>query len=198
MRKAALLAALPLALSLGGCLKFGAEPPPSFLTLDPVVAVPVGETERSAGSPTITIAVPAVSQELAVTRVPVRSPGNSLAYLKDAQWVEVPNRLFARLLADTVTAKTGYVVLASRQSALDPGASLSGELRSFGVDAASNEAVVTFDGVLIRTGGENPGVEKRRFEARAPLSEIAPAQVGNALNAAANRVAGEVAAWVGG
>jgi cholesterol transport system auxiliary component len=193
----ALLVALPLALALGGCLKFGAEPPPSFLTLDAAVTVPVGETERTS-APTITVAVPVVPQELGVARIPVRSAGNALAYLKDAQWVEPPSRLFARLLADTLTASTGFVVLSGRQSLLDPGASLGGELRAFGVDAEANEAVVTYDAVLIRKGGESPVAEKRRFEARVPLAEIAPAAAGAALNQAANQVAGEVAAWVGG
>jgi cholesterol transport system auxiliary component len=39
--------------------------------------------------------------------------------------------------------------------------------------------------------------EKRRFEARRPISAIAPAPVGVALNAAANDVAGQIADWVG-
>lgn len=183
------------ALTLGGCISFGAAPPPSLLTLQSAQSVPVGEMHSSANAATITIAVPSVSQALATTRVPVQSTGTSLAYIKDAQWVELPARLFARLTADTVAAKTGRVVLSTAQSFSDPGARLSGELRFFGVDGRTNEAVVTFDAALIRTTGEV--VEKRRFEARVPITEIAAGPAAQGINQAANQVAGEIAEWVG-
>ncbi len=186
-----LLALLPLA----GCISFGAKPPASYLTLDPAAAITVGEAQSSANAPTITIAVPAVPQELATQRVPVHSGGQAIAYVKDAMWVEQPSRLFARLLADTVTSLTGRVVLSNRQSQLDPGAQLSGELRRFGVDGATNEAVVTFDASLMR--GEASVFEKRRFEARVPVAVVETVAVGAALNQAANQVASEVADWVG-
>jgi len=136
-----------------------------------------------------------VPQELAVQRVPVQASDTSLAYVKDAQWVEPPNKLFARLLADTITAKTDWVVLGSEQTRVDPGTQLSGELRSFGIDAATHEAVVTYDAALLRAGAS--AVEKHRFEARVPVTAIAAGPAGVALNQAANQVAGEVAAWLG-
>lgn len=198
MNKLALIAALPLALA--GCIKFGAEPPPSLLTLTPTSAVAVGQTASSASARSITISVPVVPQELAVARVPVRSSDTSVAYLKDAQWVEAPNRLFARLLSDTLTTRTGRVVLSLRQSLSDPGARLGGELRHFGIDATTNHAVVTFDATLVRDRadrGAQQTFEKRRFEARVPLAAIEPTAAGIALNTAANQVASEVADWVG-
>ncbi|UUL81851.1 ABC-type transport auxiliary lipoprotein family protein [Sphingomonas qomolangmaensis] len=188
---AILLAALPLS----ACISFGAEPPPSLLTLTSAAAVPVGETQNSGTAPTITIGVPSTPQELGVARVPVRSTDTSIAYVKDAQWVEPPARLFARLLADTMTARTGRVVLSGRQSNVDPGALLSGELRSFGFEAATSEAVVTYDGALLRK--DATAFEKRRFEARVPVTAIDAANAGVALNQAANQVAAEVADWVG-
>jgi cholesterol transport system auxiliary component len=192
MKKLAILALLPLS----ACIRLGAEPPPSLLTLTPSQAVPVGTAQNSGAAKSILISVPSVPQELAVTRVPVRSTDTSLAYVKDAQWVEQPGRLFARLLSDTVTTRTGRVVLSLRQSSVDPSSQLSGELRSFGMDAAANEAVVTFDAALIRI--DRPGaVEKRRFEARVPVTAINAATVAPAINQAANQVAVEVADWVG-
>lgn len=191
MKKLAILLLLPL----GGCISFGAKPPASLLTLDPAQPVAVGNEQTSAGTSTITIAVPVTPQELATARVPVRSGGTAVAYVKDAQWVEAPSRLFARLVADTVIVRTGRVVLSSRQSQMDPGAQLSGELRTFGVDADTSEAVVTFDASLLR--GENPVFEKRRFEARVPVTKIEAAPVAAALNQAANQVAAEVADWIG-
>lgn len=189
------LLALPLALALSGCISFGAKPPPSLLTLQPEATVASDRVQSSSSSKTITVSVPWAPQELATARVPVHSGGVAIAYVKDAQWVEPPSRLFARLLADTVTAKTGRVVLSNRQSLMDPGARLTGELRSFGVDEASSQAVVVFDATLMR--GEETVFEKRRFEARVPVSEIKPVPVGAALNQAANQVAGQVADWIG-
>jgi cholesterol transport system auxiliary component len=196
MNRLALLALPFAAATLSGCIKFGAEPPDSLLTLTPTSTVAVGATASSASARSITIQVPVVPQELAVARVPVRSSDTTVAYLKDAQWVEAPNRLFARLLSDTVSARTGRVVLSVRQALSDPGARLNGELRHFGLDATTNEAVVTFDATLARDGAART-FEKRRFEARVPLAAIEPTAAGIALNTAANQVAGEVADWVG-
>lgn len=188
-----MLAILP-ALPLAAC-SFGAKPPPSLLMLTPAAAVPVGTAQSSASAPSLSIQVPAVPQALATARVPVQTTDTDVQYLKNAQWVEPPQRLFARLVADTVTAKTGRVVLSPAQSIADPGAQLAGELRNFGVDGRSREAVVTFDGALVRESGKQ--VDKRRFEARVPLTGIAPETVGPALNQAANQVAEQVADWVG-
>lgn len=188
-----LLAVLPAALALSGCIKFGAEPPPSLLTITPATSLAVGQTV-SGGNP-ITIAVPMVPQEVATTRVPVRSSDTTIAYLKDAVWVEPPNRLFARLLSDTIATRTGRMVLSRRQAIGEQPTVLSGELRQFGVDAATSEVVVTFDASLARKGPDS--VEKRRFETRVATSAIEPGAVGIALNQAANTLAGEVADWVG-
>lgn len=193
-----LLLLVPLALPLAGCISFGAKPPASLLTLEPVATLPIGETQRSSEAATITIAAPSVPQELATARIPVRAGGTAIAYVKDAQWVETPSRLFARLLADTLTARTGRVVLSTRQSQIDPGAQLGGELRQFGVEVdagGSGIAVVTFDASLVR--GEQPVFEKRRFEARVPVAAIEAGAVGVALNQAANQVAEQIADWVG-
>ncbi len=185
----ATLLSLPLAACFGG-----AKVPDALLSLTPAAAVPIGQTGTTAAG-TVTIAVPAVPQSLATARIPVQVSDTTVQYLKDAQWVEPPQRLFARVLSDTITARTGRVVLATAQSFADPGARMSGELRNFGVDATTNEAVVTFDAALIRADGTK--LEKRRFEARIPVAEIAAQPVSVALNDGANKVAAEVADWVG-
>src|SRR6188768_826014 len=88
----ALLATAPLA----GCVSFGAKPPPSLLTISSAASIPAGQTQSSATAETIIILVPAVSQGLATTRVPVQTSATDLAYIVNAQWVEPPARLFAR------------------------------------------------------------------------------------------------------
>lgn len=190
----AVLLTLPLTLGLSGCISFGAKPPPSLLTLTAATPVAAGTTQAAPGANTITIAVPSVPQEIATLRVPVRSTPTTVAYLKDALWVEAPNRLFARLLADAVTTRTGRVVIGNRLFG-ETGATMTGDLRSFGVDAATTSVVVTFDAALIRQSGSP--LEKRRFEASVPVGAVTPGEVGVALNQAANQVAGEVADWVG-
>jgi cholesterol transport system auxiliary component len=87
------------------------------------------------------------------------------------------------------------VVLSSVQAVDSPNGELAGELRQFGIDAATREAVVTFDASLRRDGTQT--LEKRRFEARAPIAAIDAVSAGPALNTAANQVAAEVADWVG-
>jgi cholesterol transport system auxiliary component len=195
MKTRILLAAPLLAASLSGCISFGGKPPANLLTLDSTVTLPVGESQRSNVSATITVSVPSVPQELSSSRIPVHSGGTAIAYVKDAQWVERPNQLFARMLGDTITSRTGRLVLSSRQSQLDPGAYLMGELRIFGVDADTGEAVVTYDAALVR--GTETVVEKRRFEARVPVTPVEATPVAAALNQAANQVAAQVADWVG-
>lgn len=185
-----LAAALPLA----GCISFGAKPPPSLLTLDATSAPAVGADQNSAKARSITIQVPATPTAIAGGRVPVQATPTTIAYVKDAQWAEPPARLFARLLADTVSARSNMVVLSTVQSIGDPSATLAGDLRRFGLDASTREAVVTYDGALTRAGKET--VEKRRFEARVPVSAIDAANAGSAISQAANQVAVEVATWV--
>jgi cholesterol transport system auxiliary component len=189
------LAILLLALPLSACLSFGAKPPSSLLTLTAEAPPPAGEAQRSNLASTITVGVPTAPQELAASRIPVRSGTTAVAYVKDAQWVERPAQLFARLVSDTVAARTGRMVLSTRQSLQDPGALLNGELRAFGVDADTQEAVVVFDATLVR--GAETVFEKRRFEARVPVSEVTAQPVALALNQAANQVAAQVADWVG-
>lgn len=184
-----------LVLPLAGCLSFGAEPPESLLSLTADQQVAVGQPQSSANAKTVTIQVPQTPQALATNRIPVQSGATDVSYLKNAQWVEQPARLFARLVSDTIGARTGRVVMSGAQSLADPGARLSGELRMFGVDAVSRNAVVTYDAALVRDDGSS--LEKRRFEARVPVATIESAPVGTALNQAANQVAGEVADWVG-
>lgn len=186
---------LATALPLAGCISFGATPPDTLLTLTSASALPIGQQQDSAKAKSIVVQVPATSASLAVQRVPVQSTPTSLAYVKDAQWAEPPARLFARLMSDTVAARTGRVVLSQVQAVTEDNDQLAGELRNFGLDATTREAIVTFDGALIRSGQAN--TEKRRFEARVPVAAIDAVSAGPALNQAANQVAQQVADWVG-
>jgi cholesterol transport system auxiliary component len=188
-----LLLPLAAALVLAGC-SFGPKTPPVLMRLTPDQARSAGASQTSSASQALTVVPPAVPEELRTARVPVRTGGTAVAYLKDAQWVESPGALFARLIGETISARGGRVVLDARQFTLDPGTRLTGTLHSFGIDADTSEAVVVYDAVLAR-GAD--AIESRRFEARVPMTVIDRASAGPALNRAANQVAGEVAGWVG-
>jgi cholesterol transport system auxiliary component len=182
------------ALSLAACFG-GKKIPPTLLTLTSAAPAPASIARSAAPGEALTIDIPVISKELSTTRVPALVGPTAVAYIEGLQWVESPDRLFQDLLQETVVRTTNRVVLDPRQGSLDPGLSLTGTLTRFGYDTATGSVVVRYDGALSTAGGTR--VETRRFEASVPADGTA-ASVGPALNAAANQVAAEVAAWVGG
>jgi cholesterol transport system auxiliary component len=195
---ARVLVPVALALAVGGCsvggLLGGGKAPATLLTLTPE-APSAGEFTRAASAgQTVTVSTPIIAKELRTVRIPVRVSPTDVQYVTDAQWVDTPDRLFAQLLAETVRRTTNRVVLDPAMTGLDPGLIVSGELHSFGYDAATGQAVVRFDGALSTEGGTR--VETRRFEATAPSDGTAQT-IGPALNRAANEVSYEVANWIG-
>lgn len=193
MRRLPLLAGLPL-LALAGCLSFGQKPPPELLRLTPAETAPAGAANILAAGRTVTVMVPAAPAEIATTRVPVRSGSNALAYVKGAQWSDVPAHLFRDLLAEAIRTRTGRTAIDARDYHLAPGPRLMGRIQQFGLDAGSMQVVMLYDATIDRGDGH---LETRRFEAHAPARAATEAGVGPALNSVANQVAGEVADWVG-
>jgi len=185
--------ALAAALAVTGCLSFGPKVPPTLmrLTADAQLAA---SSRTSPAAEAITVVAPTAPAELNTPRVPVRTGNTQVAYVKDAQWVDTPNVLFARLLGETIAARTGRVVLDPKQFTFDPGQRLTGTLHTFGLDADRMQAVLIYDAAVSR--GKD-AVETRRFEARVPVAALDAASAPAALNQVANQVAAEVAAWIG-
>ncbi|WP_245647656.1 ABC-type transport auxiliary lipoprotein family protein [Novosphingobium lentum] len=191
MRKL-LLAAPLLALSLGGCVSFGAKPPPTLFNLTPDHPAAAGATSSGTYANAIVVLEPTADQRLDVLRVPVQVDPSSVAYLQKALWVARPARLFQHLIAETLRGRGTRLVVEA-----DPGMGglrLSGHLIDMGYDKATSSAVVRFDAVKEGPGGR---VETKRFESTVSGIEAKPEVVGPALNQAANTVAGQVADWVG-
>jgi len=190
------LLALVGAATLSACFSLGGKPPPFLLTLDPDAAPAAGIARTAADASTLTILIPTAPQKLRTTRIPVQQDNSSVTYVKEAQWVEAPNRLFQRLVSETVSASTSRVVLDEGQYLTAPGEQLAGQLMEFGVDARTGEAVVVYQAMLVAAGGKT--VSQRRFEAREAIGgEVEAKLVGEALTRAANKVAGEVTGWLG-
>jgi cholesterol transport system auxiliary component len=198
MRLAFRTSAIALAVSLSGCmggLLGGGKAPTNLVTLTPQ-ATEVGQISRTAvAGQAVTISVPTTVRELSTVRVPVQVTPTDVQYVTNLQLADTPARLFQSLVAETVRRTTNRVVLDPSQTALDPGLEVGGQLQRFGYDAASGQVVVIYDGALSTAGGGR--VETRRFMATAPADGTA-ASVGPALNDAANKVALDVAKWIGG
>ncbi len=98
-------------------------------------------------------------------------------------------------MTETVIRTTNRVVLDPKQSSLDPGVTITGNLSRFGYDAQEGGVIVRYDAAMTRAGGNagrDPRASRRARQPTARASTVAPA-----INAAANRVAIEVAQWVG-
>jgi cholesterol transport system auxiliary component len=190
-------AIVAVAMSLSACALMGGgpKPPPTLLTLTPSAAAPESVARSANAGETVTIETPVIPRELRSVRVPAQIGPTAVAYIKDLQWVDTPDRLFQNLIAETVLRTTSRVVIDPKQSALDPGLVVSGQLSSFGYEAGQGTVLVRYDAAMTTSGGTR--VETRRFEARAPADGTA-ATVGPALNDAANQVAAQVAQWIGG
>lgn len=188
------LCALPLIMALGACVSFGGKAPASMLVLTADNVVAAGTARTATAADALVIQIPQVPRKLDTNRVPVQIDASSIAYLKDAFWADKPARLMQMLVAETVSAKSGNLVLNEVDAGGKAVRYISGSLLEFGIDAETNEAVVIYDVVKINRGS---ATEKRRFEARRPVTAIAPAPAGAALNAAANDVAGQIADWAG-
>ena len=185
------------ALSLSACVSLGGKPPPFLLTLDADAAPTAGQTRSSASGTPLTVLIPTAPQKLRTPRIPVQQDDASIAYVKDAQWVEAPQRLFQRLLSESLAARTTRVVLDEGQYLAAPGDQLAGQLMEFGVDARTNEAVVIYQAMQVSAEGKT--VTQRRFEAREAIGgKVEAKPVGEALTRAANKVAADVAGWVEG
>jgi len=189
-----IFAPLVLLATLSGCISFGPEAPPSLLTLTPAASMAAGSAGEGNLSNAMAVQVPSAPQRLSVTRVPVTTSDSSLAYLKEAVWVAKPADLFRNVLAETIRARGNRMVVDGGGLEYAATTQLMGELVEMGYDAPSSSVVVRYDAVLALPGGV---VRTRRFENRISGVLAEPEAVGAALNTAANRVADEVAAWVG-
>ncbi|WP_246204939.1 ABC-type transport auxiliary lipoprotein family protein [Altericroceibacterium indicum] len=182
------------ALALAGCISFGKDPPDSLLTLTPAKLAPAGASTIGTKSAAIAIMGITASQELNVNRVPVQVNASSLAYLKDAFWVDNPTTLFSRLLSETIQAKGNRLVVSNAELQAGAPTRLSGQLLEMGFDVPTQSVVVRFDATLQNKKGE---ILTRRFESVQPGIKADVEHVGPALNTAANDVANQVAEWVG-
>ncbi len=189
------LLAVTLLTALSGCISLGEKPPKELLGLTSDARVPVDQGKVTRDTEAVSVAVPALPPQLRTPRVAVQS-GASFAYLPKAAWADTPAILFRAVLAETIEAKTGRFVPDQRNGAITPDTRLGGTLAAFQLLGGQGKVLVIFDATISKSGSDQ--IKTRRFEATAPAGGEDPASVSSALNRAANAVAGDVAAWVGG
>ncbi len=183
------------AMLLTGCISLGeGKAPDQLLTLTASAMAPAGAAAQGQMSGALSVTEPTVPQHLNLTRVPVRVDGTTLAYLKDAVWVEKPARLFQRVVAETIRARGTRMVVGGGELDYAAQTQLAGELSAMEYDATTGEVLVRYDAVLRLPGGE---VRTRRFESRVTGVAADAVSVAPAINSAANDVAAQVADWVG-
>jgi cholesterol transport system auxiliary component len=181
--------------ALAGCVNLGGgKPPPTLVSLTAATAAPAGATASGTLRDALVVAEPETDRRLAVQRVPVQIDDANVAYLKNAQWVERPARLFRALLAETLRAKGNRLVIEDNQVEAGGGGRLAGRLLDMGYDARRGAVVVRYDAIRESKAGT---VTTKRFEAVIPGIAAKAEAVGPALNQAANQVAQQVADWVG-
>jgi cholesterol transport system auxiliary component len=178
---------------LSSCVNLSQKAPPSMLILSADQVVANGTLKSGAAADAWVVIMPDVPRKLDTNRVPVQSDQSNIAYLKDALWSDKPARLMQNLLMEVIAAKNGVLVLNQNDAGGNAGHILSGSLLEFGLDSQSRQAVIIYDVVRMRSG---KAIDKKRFEARENVGQLAPGPAGDALNRAANRISIEIAAWL--
>ena len=108
--------------SLAACVSFGAKAPPTLLVLSASSGVQSGATQSGSPANALIVLQPEASRKIDTTRVPVQIDASNIAYLKDALWADKPARMMQMLLMETISAKTGRLVLNEvRAGAADKG-----------------------------------------------------------------------------
>ena len=186
-------ASIPLlALLAAGC--FGGSTPAELLTLTPAQTLPPGEARSAGADGALAVLTPTVPQSINTRRIPVYVNPITIEYLVGATYIEEPQHLFRTVLAETIGARSGRLVLDPGNFTQEAGATLSGQLLQFGFEPPRMEVVVSYEAAILRP---SQALQTRRFEARVPVTAQTAAVIAPALNQAANQVAEQVADWIG-
>lgn len=145
----------------------------------------------------LVVSEPSASSPLDSDRIVIRAGPQSLALLKDTQWVDpLPQLVQSRLIQ---TFENGHLL----SSVGYPGQGITGdvvlntEIRQFDVNAATGEATVEISGKLIKVSTGRI-LAAQIFSARAPGSAADGAHASAALDSALGQVMKQIVAWAAG
>jgi cholesterol transport system auxiliary component len=164
-------AILSLATLLSGC--GGGAPPATF-----DLTAPRDGLAQSRGRGLLVVAEPTALAALDTNRILIVTQRGGLAYLPDAQWADrLPKLLQVRLIQTFENGKRIQAVGRPGDRLL-PAAQLNWEIRAFGIDEASGEAVIE---VSVKIVNDRSG----RILAGTLLTSRVPGAGGNGPTAAA-------------
>jgi cholesterol transport system auxiliary component len=192
MKKRAVLVGVLL---LGACVKVGegGKPPRQMFTLPPVSA-PAGGLVTATPITTLAVSEPEAERALGLTRIAVRVNDTSIAYMKEGLWSERPARLLRNHIAEVIRARGRRLVLVDSEDGAQAGQHLGGRLIFMGYDDQTRSAVIRYDALLTKLDGT---LAQRRFEAVEKGVAPKPEAVAQALGRMSDKLAAEVADWVG-
>lgn len=181
-------ATVVIGLSLSAC--GGA---PSRTTFD--LTAPADVAGSGIGRGQLVVNEPTTVQALDSDRILIREASGAIAYLPDVQWADRLPRLVQARLIQTFENASRLGRVSRPGDRIVPDLALNLDIRSFGIDAATSEAVVELTARLIsdRTGRV---VSARAVKVRRPASTSGPAAA-QALNEALSQALREVVRWGG-
>ena len=118
------------------------------LSAAPPTAVPAGTAPIDMAR-AVTVDTPSMPGALQTLRMPVTVSDTAIQYVKGAQWSEQPNRLFQRLLADTLV-HSGIAVVDQRSSGQTGGRRLTGQLMAPVASADGADVALALNGAANR------------------------------------------------
>lgn len=164
-------------------------------TFDLVASTPV-VTAKRAKNLQILIPAPAALKALDGQNIVVNTRPDEIEYLKKAQWGDrLPNIVQSRLVqAFTNTGLLGGVGRPGEGLAIDY--QIITDIRTFGVDAFTSTPTATVEiGAKIMSDKNGVVRATRVFSAAVPVNGAGNAAYVQALNAAFDKVTGEIVSW---
>ena len=180
-------ASLASMLALAGC--GGSAPPPTFDLTAPRDGI---TSSRARG--VLVIAEPTALAALDTTRILIVTSNGTLAYLPDAQWADrLPKLLQARLIQTFENGKRIQTV-GRPGDRLMPAAQLNCDIRTFGIDEKTGEAVVE---VSLRIVNDRSGqiLAGQVFSSRIPVGGSDGATMSAALDLATQALLRDIVRW---
>jgi cholesterol transport system auxiliary component len=185
------------ALILSGCAALSsveqASRPLSAYDLTPLMAVQDLGTARGH----ILIETPDASGAIDTDRIMVKPGRLEVQYLPDVKWVETAPALLQRLIVESLTARGGFALVASRDFGPSPDFVLVADLIAFQAEVAGETANVHIRAVatLIRDRDRRI-LSTQNFDRRAPASSADAPDIVAAFDEANAALLEDLAGWV--
>jgi cholesterol transport system auxiliary component len=183
-----LASAAVAALLLAGC---GGGPPPA--TFD--IAAPRDGLSARPGRALIVVAEPSALAALDTNRLIVMTRSNGVAYLPDAQWADRLPKLFQVRLIQTFENAKRITGVGRPGDRLLPAAQVNSDIRRFGIEEASGEAVIE---ISVKIVNDRSGriVAGNIFSRRVPAGGATGPTAAAALDLAMQDILRDVVSWV--